>query len=177
MNLQLAYYMGFTEAILIGMDFSYTVPASSQVEGNHITSMGDDPNHFHPDYYGKGKVWKDPKLERVLANYALAKQMYEADGRRILNATPGGELGILERLDHTSMFQPYVLANSQRPRRCVRVRVIDSEPRARAIRSRGVLANSRRSDNAAAFRVSMSAASSRICVPSSLIVAWSSTMS
>lgn len=98
MNLQLAYYMGFTEVILIGMDFSYTVPESSEIKGNHITSMEDDPNHFHPDYFGKGKVWKDPKLERVLANYALAKQMYEADGRRIVNATPGGNLNLFERV-------------------------------------------------------------------------------
>jgi hypothetical protein len=90
--------MGFTEVILIGMDFSYTVPESSEVKGTHITSMGDDPNHFHPDYFGKGKVWKDPKLERVLASYAMAKQMYEADGRRIVNATPGGNLDLFERV-------------------------------------------------------------------------------
>ncbi|MCL1595604.1 MAG: glycosyltransferase [Actinomycetia bacterium] len=104
MNLQLAYYMGFTEVILIGMDFSYTVPESSEVKGTHITSMGDDPNHFHPDYFGKGKVWKDPKLERVLASYALAKQMFEADGRRIVNATPGGNLHLFDRVPFEELF-------------------------------------------------------------------------
>ena len=77
--------MGFEEVALIGMDFSYTVPEDSQIDGAHILSMGDDPNHFHPDYFGKGKIWKDPKLDRVLANYQLAKLMYEADGRRIVN--------------------------------------------------------------------------------------------
>lgn len=106
MNLQLAYYMGFTEVILIGMDFSYTVPDSSQIEGNHITSMGDDPNHFHPDYFGKGKIWKDPKLERVLANYALAKQIFEADGRRIVNATPGGNLHLFDRASFEGLLRP-----------------------------------------------------------------------
>jgi hypothetical protein len=104
MNLQLAYYMGFDEVILIGMDFSYTVPDSSQVDGVLITSMGDDPNHFHPDYFGKGKVWKDPKLDRVLANYALAKQMFESDGRRIINATPGGRLELFDRVPFDDLF-------------------------------------------------------------------------
>ena len=105
MNLQLAYYMGFTEVILIGMDFSYSIPDSSIIDGAHITSTEDDPNHFHPDYFGKGKVWKDPKLDRVLANYALAKQMYEADGRRIINATPAGNLHLFDRKPFDEIFR------------------------------------------------------------------------
>jgi GT2 family glycosyltransferase len=103
-NLQLAYHFGFEEVVLIGMDFSYTVPPEAQVEGDVITSAGPDPNHFHPDYFGAGKVWKDPKLDRVLANYALAKGIFEADGRRIVNATAGGRLELFERVDYTELF-------------------------------------------------------------------------
>ena len=103
-NLQVAYYMGFSEVVLIGMDFSYTVPSDAKVGGALITSMGDDPNHFHPDYFGKGKVWKDPKLDRVLANYQLAKLMYEADGRRIVNATPGGKLELFDCVPYEDLF-------------------------------------------------------------------------
>jgi GT2 family glycosyltransferase len=103
-NLQLAYHLGFEEVILIGMDFSYTVPDDAEVEGDVITSTSEDPNHFHPEYFGPGKVWKDPKLDRVLANYALAKQIYEADGRRIVNATAGGNLELFERADYTDLI-------------------------------------------------------------------------
>jgi hypothetical protein len=103
-NLQLAYHLGFEEVILIGMDFSYTVPDDAVVEGDVITSTSDDPNHFHPGYFGPGKVWKDPKLDRVLANYALAKQIYEADGRRIVNATAGGNLALFERADYADLI-------------------------------------------------------------------------
>lgn len=103
-NLQLAYLMGFAEVLLIGMDFSYTIPDSAEVAGDVITSRGDDPNHFHPDYFGAGKVWKDPKLDRVLANYALAKEIFEADGRRIVNATKGGHLELFERVDYDATF-------------------------------------------------------------------------
>ena len=103
-NLQLAYYMGFSEVYVIGMDFSYTIPETSEIEGNHILSTGDDPNHFHKDYFGKGKTWKDPKLDRVLNNYQLAKVMFEADGRSIYNATAGGMLELFERRDFHDVF-------------------------------------------------------------------------
>jgi hypothetical protein len=76
-NLQLAYWMGFSRVVLIGMDFSYTIPDDVDREGDLITSNSDDVNHFHPDYFGKGKSWKDPKLDRVLVNYRLAKEMFE----------------------------------------------------------------------------------------------------
>jgi hypothetical protein len=104
-NLQLAYYLGFQEVVLIGMDFSYTIPPDAVVEGDVITSASADPNHFHPDYFGPGKVWKDPKLDRVLANYALAKTIYEADGRRIVNATAGGQLELFERVGYSDLIR------------------------------------------------------------------------
>ena len=98
-NLQLAYWMGFQRVILIGMDFSYQIPEDADREGDIITSNSDDVNHFHPDYFGKGKTWKDPKLDRVLINYRLAGEMYKADGREIINSTIGGNLNLFPRLD------------------------------------------------------------------------------
>ena len=103
-NLQLAYHLGFSEVYMIGMDFSYSIPDDAEVDGNHITHMSDDPNHFHPDYFGKGKVWKDPKLDRVLASYQQAKLVYEAAGRRIFNSTAGGKLELFERVPYESLF-------------------------------------------------------------------------
>ena len=103
-NMQLAFYMGFTEVYLIGMDFSYSVPQSSEVEGCTIISQEDDPNHFHPDYFGKGKKWHDPKLENCLLSFQLAKQVYEKDGRKIFNATAGGKLELFERIDFEKLF-------------------------------------------------------------------------
>jgi hypothetical protein len=103
-NLQLAFYMGFTEVYLIGMDFSYIIPEKFERKGDIITSTDDDPNHFHPDYFGKGKTWKDPKLDRVLANYNMAKLAYETAGRKIYNATVGGKLELFERKRYDSLF-------------------------------------------------------------------------
>lgn len=98
-NLQLAYWMGFSRVVLIGMDFSYTIPDDVDRKGDVLTSNSDDVNHFHKDYFGKGKTWKDPKLDRVLANYALARDMFAADGREIVNATVGGNLHLFRRMD------------------------------------------------------------------------------
>lgn len=98
-NLQLAYWMGFSRVALIGMDFSYTIPDDVDRKGDVLTSNSDDVNHFHPDYFGKGKTWKDPKLDRVLVNYRLAGEMFAADGREIVNATVGGNLDIFRRMD------------------------------------------------------------------------------
>lgn len=99
-NLQLAYHFGFSEVALIGMDFSYNIPDSVIKEGLVYTSTEADDNHFHPDYFGPGKKWKDPKLDRVLINYEQAKLFYEADGRRIVNATAGGNLHVFDRVDY-----------------------------------------------------------------------------
>jgi hypothetical protein len=98
-NLQLAYWMGFTEVALIGMDFSYTLPPGTVVKGNLYESQEDDPNHFDPRYFGAGKTWKNPYLNRVGANYELAKSMYEADGRTVYNCTVGGKLEVFDRLE------------------------------------------------------------------------------
>jgi hypothetical protein len=103
-NLQLAYYMGFTTVYLIGMDFTYTIPASATVEGSTITSNEADPNHFHPDYFGAGKKWHDPLLHRVLQNYRLAKLVYESSDRKIYNATVGGKLEEFDRVSFDSVI-------------------------------------------------------------------------
>lgn len=104
-NLQLAYFMGFTEVYLIGMDFDYVIPKDFKRNGDLIVSTADDPNHFHKDYFGKGKTWKDPKLDRVGMNYRQAKIAYEAVGRKIYNATIGGKLEIFERADYNAILQ------------------------------------------------------------------------
>lgn len=103
-NLQLAYHLGFTKIYLIGMDFSYNIPDSAKINGLEIESTEDDVNHFHPDYFGAGKKWHDPQLDKVLLSYKQSKLMFEAAGRNIVNATKGGNLNIFERVDFDTLF-------------------------------------------------------------------------
>ena len=108
LNLQIAYYMGFSQVYIIGLDFSYEIPKNIEVSGCSITSLDDDPNHFHPEYFGKGKKWHFPKLNSCLNSYRNAKFFYEERGRKVYNATIGGRLGIYDRVDYYSLFDTAV---------------------------------------------------------------------
>jgi len=103
--LQLAYYMGFSKIYLIGFDHSYSIPSDAKVSGTEIESVSNDPNHFNPDYFGKGYRWHDPMVDRMEKAYRKAKRHFEADGRTIFNATVGGKLEVFERVSYSSLFK------------------------------------------------------------------------
>lgn len=99
--LQLAYHMGFSKVILIGVDHNFT---SQGTPNTTVTSTGDDPNHFSGAYFAKGFRWQLPDLETSERGYRNAHKAFEADGRQVLNATVGGKLTIFPRVDYTSLF-------------------------------------------------------------------------
>jgi hypothetical protein len=101
MALQLAYYMGFSRVVLIGVDHNFTTQGPANAT---ITSQGDDPNHFTPNYFGKGFRWQLPDLPGSERAYRLAKQAFEADGRLVLDATVGGKLTVFPKIDYLSLF-------------------------------------------------------------------------
>jgi hypothetical protein len=99
--LQLAFHMGFSEAILIGVDHNF---ATQGPANQAVVSQGDDPNHFSPNYFGAGFKWQLPDLQGSERAYALAKKAYEDAGRRVVDATIGGKLTIFPKVDYNSLF-------------------------------------------------------------------------
>lgn len=99
--MQLAYYMGFKQVILIGVDHSF---ATKGTPNTMVTSTGDDPNHFNPAYFGKGFRWQLPDLETSEIAYVLAREAYKKDGREILDATVGGKLTVFPKVEYESLF-------------------------------------------------------------------------
>ena len=99
--LQLAYYMGFTEVILIGVDHNFATKGLPNVT---MLSEGDDPNHFSAEYFGKGFRWQLPDLEASERAYKLAEAAYGASGRTILDATVGGKLKVFPKVKYGSLF-------------------------------------------------------------------------
>ena len=99
--LQAAYWMGFQEVILVGVDHRYSTagPANAMV-----VSQSDDPDHFDPEYFGRGFRWQLPDLEASERSYRLARAAFEADGRRIVDATVGGQLEVFPKIDYKSLF-------------------------------------------------------------------------
>ncbi|MFZ6026459.1 MAG: 6-hydroxymethylpterin diphosphokinase MptE-like protein [Chloroflexota bacterium] len=99
--LQLAFFMGCQEAILIGVDHSYiTQGAANQM----VVSQGDDPNHFNAGYFGKGFKWQNPDLEGSERGFRRALAAYQQAGRRVLDATVGGKLDIFPKVSFTTLF-------------------------------------------------------------------------
>ena len=99
--LQLAYHMGFEKVILIGVDHNFVTKGDAN---KTVTSQGDDPNHFAPNYFGKGFKWQLPDLETSERAYRMARAAYEADGRQVLDATIGGKLTVFPKTDYRSLF-------------------------------------------------------------------------
>ncbi len=101
LSMQLAHYMGCNPVYLIGVDFSYSVP--DYMEDDTVHSREDDVNHFHPDYFGKGKRWHNPHLEKVAVAYESCLEHYTKSGREIFNAGVGGNLEIFPRVDYKAV--------------------------------------------------------------------------
>lgn len=110
--LQLAYHMGFREVILLGLDHRF----SAEGRPNRVEIRPDTPDqdHFHPDYFPKGARWQLPDLRRSELAYAAARSAFENDGRRILDATPGGGCTVFERGD---LYQLLAASPAGRSRR------------------------------------------------------------
>lgn len=99
--MQLAYYMGFKEIYLIGVDFSYALHKNN--EGNIV--VGDaQSNHFF-DQKGKQVVGPLPNLEYSHSAYEKAKVFFDENGVGIFNATRGGRLEVFERKKLSDLFE------------------------------------------------------------------------
>jgi hypothetical protein len=100
-NLQLAYYLGFRRILLIGLDHNYTIPKDVKVSADYKTGVldmkSDDPNHFNKDYFGKGKRWHDPQVNKMDAAYVCAREFFKQNGVEVFNCTVGGKLEVFPR--------------------------------------------------------------------------------
>ncbi|MBW8034419.1 MAG: DUF115 domain-containing protein [Planctomycetes bacterium] len=99
--MQIAYYMGFKEVILIGVDHRFK---ESGISNQPITATENDVNHFSPDYFDKGVVWQLPDYKQNEWAYSMAKEVFKSEGRRIMDATFDGRLKIFPKTDYESLF-------------------------------------------------------------------------
>jgi len=100
--IQLAYYMGFSEVILIGVDHNFVdkgIPNSVA-----IRKAATDENHFHPDYFPKGVAWQLPDLLHSELAYAKDREQFELAGRKIVDATVNGKLMVFEKVAYETLF-------------------------------------------------------------------------
>ncbi len=85
--LQLAYYMGFETVLIVGLDGTYNGKMHAYPESEFpLFKSG-------PGVHGDDETWR-ARCEGV---YTLSRQVYEEDGRRIVNLTEGSMIESLER--------------------------------------------------------------------------------
>ena len=95
--LQLAFFLGFKEVILLGLDHDFVekgIPNKTEIRSQDV-----DQSHFHPEYFPKGVKWQLPDLVRSEIAYSLAKEFYEKHGRSIVDATEGGKCEIFKKVN------------------------------------------------------------------------------
>lgn len=93
--LQMAYHMGADPVIIVGIDHNF------DKVGGHATyekRVGDDVNHFDPNYFKDGTVWGLPNLDASEEVYAKSREAFEADRRNIYDATIDGKLKVFEKI-------------------------------------------------------------------------------
>ena len=100
--LQVAFHMGFSEVVLIGLDHRFDTKGTPNLIERRVDL--NDANHFHPDYFPKGVRWQLPDLHRSELAYAKAREAFESVGRRILDATLNGACTVFEKVDYPTLF-------------------------------------------------------------------------
>lgn len=98
--LQFAYFLGFSEVVIIGMDHRFEYCGRPN---ESVYMRGPDKNHFSDTYFS-GQAWDNPDLERSEESYRIARQAFEADGRRIIDATVDGACKVFEKGDYRAIF-------------------------------------------------------------------------
>lgn len=102
--LQLAFHMGFAEVALVGADHNF---ATKGPANKTVVSGERDESHFHPSYFADGVKWQLPDLFQSEVAYTMARDMYAAHGRRVVNATEGGSLEIFTRTSLNSYLKDH----------------------------------------------------------------------
>lgn len=99
--LQVAYYMGFKQVVIIGLDHFYE---KDGVANERVVRVGPDVNHFHSEYFADGQEWDNPDLSESERSFAAAKLVFERDGREIVDASLGGRCRIFPKRDYREIF-------------------------------------------------------------------------
>jgi hypothetical protein len=103
-SLQLAYFMGFDQVYLLGVDFDYSLNHNGA--DTIVHDAGHPSDHFTPEYFAPGEQRYAPQITRAQRAMLCARRFYEDNGRKIWNATRGGKLEVFERISVEEALKP-----------------------------------------------------------------------
>lgn len=101
-QLQVAFHMGVSNVVLLGVDFHFDLPTESVATSfdgyEKALKAAGERNHFHPRYREPGEIWAAPRLDCQLAVFRRANEVYSRDGRSIVNASRRTKLAVFPRV-------------------------------------------------------------------------------
>ncbi len=107
--LQVLTYLGFSEIYLVGVDQNYQIHKTAKViKGREIESLkDDDPNHFDPRYFGKGRKYHQPDLKMsqdMIKSFEVVNKASVKYGFKVYNAGFNSQLDVFERKNFYELF-------------------------------------------------------------------------
>ena len=99
--MQIAFYMGFKNVFLIGVDHNFKAVGRPNEEQ---LMAGEDQSHFDPRYFSN-QQWHLPDLEASELSYHLANFAFRRDGRQIYDATIDGKLNIFPKISYKQALE------------------------------------------------------------------------
>lgn len=106
--MQLAYWMGCNPVYCVGLDHGFVYDNTKNTnEGRKLINVGEDLNHFDPNYFGIGAKWLPYEPHAVERAFSLARDAYFNSGREIYNCSTRTNLSekILPRKDFNSICE------------------------------------------------------------------------
>lgn len=89
--MQIAVYMGFSEIILLGVDMTFT-------------KQGENIPHFYKSNEKEDNNFTKGNIKNIMETFSIARTIMERKGIKIKNATRGGNLEVLERIEFDKLF-------------------------------------------------------------------------
>lgn len=109
---QVLKYLGFDEVIVVGNDMNYVLHTTAELlkESNkkngtyqNIKSKADDdPNHFDPRYFGKGKEYHQPNetvINNIFESLNIVNDEFKKSGVSIINAGYNSHVNCFPKMD------------------------------------------------------------------------------
>lgn len=107
-GLQLAFHLGCDPVYVIGIDHNYGElprmfpPCKLTITEENIHLVRG--LHMKQDYYKVGDVIGVPSIDYMEEGYKKAREVFEAHGRRVLNAGLDSALEVFDKVDFSSIF-------------------------------------------------------------------------
>jgi len=105
-GLQILNYLGFKEIILIGVDMNYKIHNNVNKVNNSYNDIeskaDDDPNHFDPRYFGKGRKYHQPNshvVDRIFKSLEYVSKNMDDLGFNVINAGYDSEVEFFDKYD------------------------------------------------------------------------------